>query len=63
MWLVKHKKFFLQSVKKLFKRAGVATSRYLKVELVARMYSTSEMNLRIIMSSVEKKSFFKNHNK
>ena len=34
---------------------GVATSGYSKVELVARVFSPSQMNLAIVISSAEQK--------
>ena len=40
-------------LKKLLKCTGIATSGYSKVELAARAFPTSEMNLPIIMSSAE----------
>ena len=46
---------FLSLVKSYLNVRGVATSGYSKVALVAKPFSVSEMNLPIVMSSVEHK--------
>ena len=55
---------FLSLVKSYLNVRDVADSGYSKVEIVAKAFSASEMNLPIVMSSAEQKqSFVKDYNK
>ena len=49
----------VNSLKSYLNVRGVATSGYSKVELVARVFSGSEMNLPIVMPSKEQKQSLK----
>ena len=64
---MKHEDFLFLGVnflKSYLKVCGVTTSGYSEVELVARAFSASEMNLPLVLSSAqEKQSLIKDYNK